>query len=82
MKSLHRDQAFLVELPDREQYRLLLNRFSECAKPAQSDVLSFHGGNEMMLTVMAYITEQRLTPRRIERIEPSLEALFMEVASK
>ena len=32
-----------------------------------------------MLAVMGFIAEKRLSVRRVERLEPSLESLFMEV---
>lgn len=82
LKNWHSGQAFSVEMADRLQCELLLHQFPNHAEPMQTDTLCFHGGNDLMMTVMSYITEHQLIVHRIERMEPSLEALFMEVTTK
>lgn len=81
LKNLHCNESFVVEMADGNQCQHLLSRFSD-GELLQADTLLFRGGNDRMLTVMSYMAEQGLTVNRMERQEPSLETLFMEVASK
>ena len=41
----------------------------------------FDGGEERMLEAMRFIAEKRIAVRSIERLEPTLERLFMEVTT-
>lgn len=81
LKNMNHHEEFLVETTDSQHCQLLKQRF-ESAQETQKDTLRFCGGNDLMRAVMAYIAEQNLAITRIERLEPSLESLFMEVAAQ
>ena len=82
LKKQSLGQAFSVELSDPAQCPALVERFSHCAEQTARDTVCFRGGDDLMLNVMSFLSENQLAPHRIERLEPSLEALFMEVTSK
>lgn len=46
------------------------------------DTLLFLGEQFKMFEVLEFITEHKILISKIERVEPSLESLFMEVVSK
>ena len=81
LKKMNRHEEFLVETTYPQHCQLLKQRF-ESAQEIQKDTLRFCGGNDLMRAVMAYIAEQNLEISRIERLEQSLESLFMEVVAQ
>ncbi len=81
LKQLHHRKEFLVETADDPSYQSLRSRF-DSAKPIHKDTLCFSGDATLMRSVISHIAEQELAVNRIERIEPSLESLFMEVTAQ
>lgn len=81
LKKLSVKQEFLVESEDVQCRRLLTERFPN-VRQAESDMLVFTGGREEMREVFGFLAEHGLDVERIERVEPSLENLFMEVISQ
>ncbi len=81
LKALRHREEFLVEASDARTYESLLSRFAD-AQPTRKDTLRFSGDAALMRAVMAFIAEQGLAVNRIERMEPSMENLFLEVAAK
>jgi len=81
LKKLHRTEEFTFELAGAEHISNLLAKFP-AAKIAGKETLSFSGGEGEMHTLLAFIAERKIPFVKIERSEPTLEALFMEVAAK
>ena len=52
------------------------------AQLTAKDTLLFLGEQFKMFEVLEFITEHKILISKIERVEPSLESLFMEVVSK
>ena len=69
---------FAVETDAGEVAQTLASAF-DGAELSQNDTVIFEGGEERMLAVMGFIAEKKLSVRRVERLEPSLESLFVEV---
>ena len=80
VKGIHANDAFLVEFFDKKGLLMLKNAFS--ADLCDNDTLIFSGGDSEMQLVMKYISENKLAINKIERIQPSLESLFMEAVNK
>ena len=80
IKALHENDEFLVESFDKKSLMILRDAFSATLR--DNDTLVFYGGDLEMQKVMKYIYENKLSVNRIERIQPSLESLFMEVVNK
>ncbi|MBQ8449035.1 MAG: ABC transporter ATP-binding protein [Clostridia bacterium] len=81
LKSIHRTQEFTLELAGGEHMPALLSKFPR-AKAVGTEALSFCGGADEIHALLAFIAEKKIAFTKIERAEPTLEALFMEVAAK
>lgn len=81
LKSYHYTEEFLVETVDEDDIKKFLQKF-ENARVTGKDTIVFSGGESRMFEIMSFIAEQKIMVRKVERIEPSLETLFMEVAVK
>ena len=80
VKCNHENDEFIVKLFDKKGLLMLKNAFS--ANLCDNDTLKFSGGDTEMQGVMKFIYENKLTVNKIERIQPSLESLFMEAVNK
>ena len=78
LKGAYRTDEFLVELTDGEKAEILRGAF-ENVRSGENGALIFAGNEDKMLEVLSFIKENKLSLRRLERIEPSLESLFVEV---
>ena len=81
LKSEHNSEGFTVELIDASDATMIMSKFS-CVVNEEATLLTFAGADELMFEVLAFIAQNRISVGKIEKLEPSLEALFMEVVSK
>jgi ABC-2 type transport system ATP-binding protein len=81
IKSLHRGESFTLELAGAEHISAITAKFPS-SKADGNETLSFSGGESEMHALLAFIAENKIPFIKIERTEPTLEALFMEVAAK
>jgi ABC-2 type transport system ATP-binding protein len=81
LKKLHSGERFTLELESGGHIPEIISRFPS-AKADGAETLSFSGGEGEMHALLAFIAENKIPFTRIERAEPTLEALFMEVAAK
>ena len=81
LKNLHPQEEFVVETDTGEDCKKLLARF-EGATLTERDTLRIKGDNDTMRAVLSYIAKEKLSVHRIERIEPTLDSLFLEVVAK
>lgn len=77
IKEQYRTQEYLLELDRDEDVKRLLSAFPGC-RPAKSGQLVFCGNSDILYDVLQFITEQRIRVQKLERMEPSLESLFMK----
>ncbi|MBQ7318816.1 MAG: ABC transporter ATP-binding protein [Clostridia bacterium] len=80
LKVLHPTQDIQVELHNPEDATRLLAAFPAATRTDQA-TLTLHGDEQLMHTLLSFVTQQQLSVTRIERLEPTLESLFMEVVS-
>ena len=78
LKRTHSIEKFAVDVSSVETAGALLSAFAN-AKLSGNDTIIFDGGEDEIFAVMRFIGEKKLSVRRIERLEPSLESLFVEV---
>ena len=78
LRKVNRTERFFVETDDMSP---LLEAFPG-SKRGKDGELIFEGGEAEMYAVMDFISQKRLSVRRIERAETSLEELFSEVVKK
>lgn len=81
LKDTRHTQEFIVETTRAVDADTLLCAFKN-VRQIEKETLIFSGGETEMFEVLKFITEHRLPVSKIERIEPSLESLFMEVTGK
>lgn len=79
LKNIHKTLEFVVKTVKTEDREYLLRTF-DSVRQAEEDSLVFSGGESKMFEVLSFITEHKIPVSKIERSEPSLESLFMEVA--
>ena len=72
---------FIVETIKADDAEYLSSVFTDAQLTAK-DTLLFLGEQFKMFEVLEFITEHKILISKIERVEPSLESLFMEVVSK
>ena len=81
LKRTRRKEEFSVEMSDRTGVEGLAEKFAD-ARLFDGDTLVFDGGEERMYEVLDFIRLNSLSLRKIEKLEGSLETLFMEVVGK
>lgn len=80
LKSAYRNEEFSVEPKDKNGIKLLQAEFPN-ARISSKDTLVFSGGEELMFRVLGFIKEKKISVQKIERLEVSLESLFMEAVN-
>ena len=81
IKEKYRSDDYLIELERETDAPLLLQTF-EKAMPLGKDKISFRESDHNAHEVLGFIANNRIPLLKIERAEPTLESLFMEVTGK
>lgn len=81
LKRAHAFDAFSVELSDASAIGAILSDFPD-ARVGEENTLVFTGDDAQFREVMAYLLKKGITPRKMERLEPTVESLFVEVISQ
>lgn len=81
LRSADRGAGFLIELTDAEACPVVAEAFAE-ASLCEDGSLRLDGNDEKLFEALEFIKEKGYSIRKIERVESSLEALFMEVVEK
>ena len=80
LKNAYCSERFIVALSNDADADLLASSFDNIV--ARGDVFVFAGGEEQMYAVLDFVRENKLSLRKIERSEPSLESIFVEVTGR
>ena len=72
--------GFTVEMLDNGEAEILAEAFKDYCKCADG-IIAFDNG-EQMYEVLGFIKERSLKLSKIERLQPTLESLFVEVVNK
>ncbi len=81
IKSTYRTEEYFLETEREEDANLLLNAFTGLKKIG-SNQFAFFEKDYNVFDVMHFLTERKISLMKLERIEPTLESLFMEVVEK
>ena len=79
LKSLHRCERLRIEAESAESANEILNLVWDSERTSECEI-TVKGGESKMLEVMSILAKNELPIKKIERIEPTLEDIFMEVA--
>lgn len=71
MRNRRPTDGYFIEIMQKEAF--------VCLKRESDNTFVFHGREERFSAILRYIAEKRIGIHKIERIEPTLESLFLEV---
>ena len=78
LRNKRSSNGFMIEMEKKEVTDTLAKAFRELQRP-EENVLVYQGDEDHFFDIMKYISENKVPILRIERIEPTLESLFLEV---
>jgi len=78
VRGINKSAEFIVETARKEDAEALCVHYPN-ATSAGPQTVSFTGNDSEMLRIMAYLFEKEIPVLKVERVETSLEDLFMEV---
>lgn len=78
LRNNRASDGFIVETEQKEAADTLIKAFGDLQRTEQN-TLAFHGNEERFFAIMRYVAENRIAVQKIERTEPTLESLFLEV---
>lgn len=82
IKSRHAGNDMEIEFHDKKDLQTFFSKYTD-GKELSTLRLQYQGKtNEEMLQMMQFMSEQKVCPQKIERLEASLEDLFLEVVKK
>ncbi len=82
LRSKRASDGFMVETQKKEDADMLIKEFMKefgNLKFTGQNALVFQGNDDHFFEIMKYAAENRIPIQKIERIEPTLESLFLEV---
>lgn len=81
IKANYRTEKYLLETEKESDVAPILTAFSDCKRIGQTQI-EFSEKEHTLFEVLQHITSQKIPVLKIERMEPSLESLFMEVVER
>ncbi|MFT4146038.1 MAG: ABC transporter ATP-binding protein [Mobilitalea sp.] len=82
IKNMHRAAGFEIELENSVDADRLLSSFPKGRKMTETHIVYDGSTQQEMTEVWGFIIDQKLTFKKIERLEHTLESLFLEVIGK
>lgn len=81
IKTRSRSEEYQLDTENNEDLLLLCEAFPEIKKIGTNQLI-FNEGAHTVFDILNFITDKRITILKLERAEPTLESLFMEVVRK
>ena len=81
IKTRYRREEYLLEVASSADLASILSAFPSMEQTGQ-DQLLFCEGEHTVFDVMSFVAEGRIHLVKLDRVEPTLESLFMEVTKK
>ena len=81
IKTRYRSNEYVIETENDSDIVILLNTFPEVKKIDENKV-TFSEDKRSISEVLRFVADHRISLLKVERLEPSLEDLFMEVTEK
>lgn len=78
LRNKRTSDGFIIETEQKGTADMLIKAFGDLRRTEQN-ALIHHGSEVRFFSIMQYIAENRIPVQRIERVEPTLESLFLEV---
>ena len=80
IKTRYRREEYRFETETAADAKLLAETFA-CLQSAGENRLTLSGDEQALFDLLGFVTERRIRLLKMERLEPTLESLFMEVAN-
>ncbi len=81
IKGISTSNEFTIEIINEEDMKRLIASLKNL-HPINSNSFVVKGDENVQYSVLKYLVENRIPVHKIERVEPSLESVFMEVVGK
>lgn len=81
LKERGRPQEYILETERISETEALLEVF-RCARRAGGTQIQISGEEDVLRDVLRFVTDQRISLVKMERMEPTLESLFLEVTDR
>lgn len=81
IKSTYRRETYLLETEQEKDMLLLLQSFPNLQQVGRNQI-RFHENEQTLSDILQFIVKRKISLFKIEREEPTLESLFMEVVEK
>ena len=81
MKAQFRSEEYCLEVEHPEDAGVLLQTFAHL-RQTEENQLVFHENNHSVNQVLHFLADRSIPILKLERVEPTLESLFMEVTGK
>ena len=78
LRGMRPSDGFLIETERKEDADTLKRAFG-VGNAAENNTVVLHGSTEQFYDIMRFVAENRIPVQRMERMEPTLESLFLEV---
>lgn len=81
LRDMHNREDFSIEVEHRQDAEKLINAFEGC-KSGDNSRIVMCSNEKNIFDVMQFIATQKIAVSKIERLEPTLESLFLEVVEQ
>lgn len=81
VRGIHFSEEFTVELTHEADAEEMMRLFEDFRQTGKSSFV-FSGKGDRIFQLLSYIAENKISVQKIERMEPSLESLFLEVVNQ
>lgn len=81
IKEKNKSKDMILEFEDEVEAKKVLEKFLECSAIEGANLI-FKGTDEKMFEMLKFIAENKISINKVERMERTLEALFLEVVSE
>ena len=81
IKTKYRSEEYQIEVQNESDITLIREAFPEMQNIGQNK-LAFYEGRHSLFDILRFVTDNQILLLKLERIEPTLEGLFMEVTGK
>ncbi len=81
IREIHFSEEFTVEFTHDADAKRMMQIFEDFQQTGKRSLI-FGGNGDRIFKLLNYITENKISVQKIERMEPSLESLFLEVVNQ
>lgn len=81
IKEKNQSGDMILEFENESDAKKVLDVFEDCSSITKTSIV-FKGTNQKMFEILKYIADNKINISKMERMEKTLEALFLEVAGQ